>query len=189
MANEWVDRQVALCASVTALRNRYATPHDGEGELPRVSADAIIAALGQFQECVRYLNTRRSSGAVLNLASEGNVQDALYLMLRPWVQDLVSENPTDKVANRFVVKDFISREANTIIEVKFVRDAAHGKTIAREMHDDIETYRHHPHCETLVFFVYDAESLIPDQLSLKTQIEEPRRYGFRNLRCVLIVKP
>ncbi len=88
-------------------------------------------------------------------------------MLRPWVHDLVSENPTDKVANRYVVKDFISREAGTIVEVKFVRDAAHGKAIAKEMHDDIETYRHHPHCETFVFFVYDPESLIPDQTEPK----------------------
>ncbi len=53
MASEWVNRQVALCESVGALREKYSTPHDSEAGLPKVSADSIIAALGQFQECVR----------------------------------------------------------------------------------------------------------------------------------------
>ncbi len=69
-----------------------------------VACDQIVSALGQFMECVRYLNTRRSKGAKLNLENEADVQDALYLMLRPWVLDLVYENPTDKVGNRYAIK-------------------------------------------------------------------------------------
>src|SRR5262249_46997779 len=147
--------------------------------------------LDQFQECVRYLNTRRSSGAVLNLENEADVQDSIYLMLRPWVPDLIPENPTDRVANRFTIKDFLSRQARTVVEVKYIRDADHGRMISKEMHDDIETYRHHAYCDTLVFFVYDPNSLIPDQQKLREQIEEERFYkqSGRTLRCVLIVKP
>ena len=57
------------------------------------------------------------------------------------------------------------------------------------MHDDIETYRHHPQCRTIIFFVYDPDSLIPDEQGLRAQIEEPRSYAGRQLRCVLVVKP
>ncbi len=185
MSDNRVADYAALCDSLVELRDKHATLDVP----PTVDADAIIGALHQFQECVRYLNTRRSSGAILNLASEADVQDAVYLMLRPWVHDLVSENPGDKVANRFAIKDFISRAAKTVIEVKYVRDEQHGKRISSEMHDDIENYRHHPHCKTIVFFLYDPNSLIPDEQSLREQIEEDRLYSGKALRCVLVLKP
>lgn len=186
MSSDWVKQQAELCDAVVKLRGKYVFDSTN---VRSVDADAIASALSQFQECVRYLNTRRSTGAVLDLKCEADVQDAVYLMLRPWIEDLVSENPTDRVGNRFTIKDFISRLARTVIEVKYIRDTNHGRSISREMHDDIETYRHHPFCRTIVFFVYDPDSLIPNQEALREQIEEPRMYGSRPLRCVLIVKP
>lgn len=185
MSRSRIERQAKACVSTARLRQAYAPSKPTNA----LDADAIVSALQQFQECVRYLNTRRSSGAVLSLNSEADVQDAVYLMLRPWVHDLTSENPTDRVANRYVIKDFISPAAETVVEVKYVRDASHGKQLAKEMHDDIETYRHHPRCRNIVFFVYDPDSLIPDSESLRIQIEESRSYGDRPLRCVLVVKP
>jgi hypothetical protein len=140
-------------------------------------------------ECVRYLNTRRSSGAILSLDSEAAVQDALFLMLRPWLTDLVWENPTDKVAGRYTIKDFISKSAKSVIEAKFIRDAAHGRNISRELHDDIENYRNHPHCHHLIFFIYDPNALIPDRAALERQICVPREYSGVSLDCRLVVKP
>jgi REase_DpnII-MboI len=185
MNKKWLANQSELCAGAAQLNLKYA---------PQVAnaafdADGIIAALNQFQECVRYLNTRRSTGAVLKLDSEAEVQDAVYLMLRPWIHDLLSEDPTGKVGNRYSIKDFISPSAETVIEIKYVRDAKHGKDISSEMHDDIENYRHHPKCATLIFFVYDADSKIPNQEQLRLQIETARNYNGIPLRCVLIIKP
>ena len=100
-----------------------------------------MAALNSFTDIVRYLNTRRSTGAILELANEAAVQDALYLMLRPWILDLVPENPTDRIANRYSIKDFLSRSARLVIETKYVRDKEHGKALAKEINDDIENYR------------------------------------------------
>lgn len=185
MNDNKIAKQATLCANIAQLRQQYKS----EVFVSPVNVEAIVTALLQFQECVRYLNTRRSSGMLFNLESEADVQDAVYLMLRPWVHDLVWENPTDRVAGRYSIKDFLSPLAETVIEVKYVRDASHGKQISREMHDDIEVYRHHPKCKNIVFFVYDPDSLIPDQGALKQQIEEARTYGNRALRCFLIIKP
>jgi hypothetical protein len=171
---------------LSGLAQFRATSQDGT---PTVSWEQIRRALEQFMECVRYLNTRRSKGTKLSLESEADVQDAIYLMLRPWVLDLVSENPTDKIGNRFSIKDFISKSAKTVVEAKYIRDAAHGKQIARELHDDIETYRHHPSCEHLIFFIYDSESLIPDIAALTAEIDTTRVYDGRPLYCHLIVRP
>jgi hypothetical protein len=149
----------------------------------------VVAALDQFMEWVRYLNTRRSTGARLNLQSEADVQDAIYLMLRPWVEDLISENPTDKVGNRYSIKDFLSKSLRSVVEVKYIRDESHGKNISKELHDDIEVYRRHPYCDHLIFFVYDPNSLIPDVAALKRAIVTDRVYGGVPLYCHLIVLP
>ena len=154
-----------------------------------VSVDAVLSALNSFTDVVRYLNTRRSTGAVLELSNEGAVQDALYLMLRPWILDLVPENPTDKIANRYVIKDFLSLSGRFVIEVKFVRDRDHGKSLAKEINDDIETYRYHSYCDDLVFFIYDPDGNIPDAAALERHVRTSRVYDGKTLRCHGIIKP
>jgi hypothetical protein len=140
-------------------------------------------------ECVRYMNVRRSGGRLQQLGSESDVQDALYLMLRPWVTDLVFENPTGKVANRYSIKDFLLPSARAVVEAKYIRDEAHGKNVSKELHDDIEVYREHHLCDDLIFFVYDPNSFIPDQRALVSHIAIERVYPGKRLRTHLIVKP
>ncbi len=177
---------VRLCADAAEIRKKYSC-QEVRSEMGDVSD--IVNALNEFQECVRYLNTRRSQGAVLHLDSEADVQDALYLMLRPWIPDLLEEDPGSRIASRYTIKDFVSAHYRTVIEAKYIRDQTHGKSISKELHDDIETYRHHINCRHLVFFIYDPDSLIPNQRSLREQIEISRTHGSKTIYCHLIVKP
>lgn len=156
---------------------------------PRITVDVVLAALHSFTDIVRYLNTRRSRGAILDLSDEPAVQDALYLMLRPWILDLTPENPTDKVANRYTIKDFLSHSNRFVIEAKYVRSPEHGKSIARELNDDIETYRYHASCDDLVFFIYDPDGNIPDAAALERHLETSRKYDQKVLRCHAVIKP
>jgi hypothetical protein len=163
----------------------------GDASDPKLenSVMRIIAALNSFGECVRYLNTRRSKGAILQLSSEADVQDALYLMLRPWVLDLTPENPNEKIANTFAIKDFLSKANHCVIEAKFIRNKEHGKSIVSELNNDIENYRYHPYCDDLIFFIYDPDSLIPDSSALAAHITSARTYGSKILRCHAVIKP
>lgn len=166
-----------------------ASAHNDVGSL---GVEPALLALHEFDACVRYLNTRRSAGAVINIESEADVQDVLYLLLRPWILDLVWESPADKSANRYVIKDFSSRLGRFVIDAKYIRDKEHGRMISKELHDDIEMYRTHPHCDHLVFFVYDPNALIPDPRALREAIEIERNYGIgggKRLNCYLVVKP
>lgn len=147
----------------------------------------IISALEQFSECVRYLNTRRTKGTNLSLENEANVQDAIFLMLRPWVYDLIPENPTGKQANRYSLGDFYSQSAKTIIEVKYIRDKEHGRGIIGELSEDIEQYKQS--CDHLVFFIYDPDNYIPDGDALRRDLEIERSYAGRKLDCRLVLKP
>jgi len=152
-------------------------------------AITIIAPLDEFMESVRYLNTRRTEGAILRLESEADVQDAVFLMLRPWVRDLVPEDPTGKVGNRFTIKDFFSKEHRCVVEAKSIRDRDHGRSISKELHDDIESYRHHDHCDEIIFFIYDPNTHIPDAQALKRAIHAERVYDGKRLAVTVIVKP
>jgi hypothetical protein len=147
---------------------------------PAHGAGPALLALREFDECVRYLNTRRSAGAVINIQSEADVQDVLYLLLRPWIVDLAYESPADKSANRFVIKDFSSSEHRFVVDAKYIRDKDHGRLVSKELHDDIEMYRTHPRCDHLIFFIYDPDAFIPDQRALRTAIEIERSYGPHN---------
>ncbi|SRR5713101_4347224 len=156
---------------------------------PGFGFEKIVSALEQFPECVRYLNTRRSSGAVIDINSEADVQDVVFLMLRPWIFDLVPENPTDRVASRYSIKDFISKELESVVEAKYIRDKKHGREISKELHDDIEMYKNHPNCKHLVFFIYDRDAVIPDVAALRKQVEGTRNYDGKKLMVFCVVKP
>lgn len=148
----------------------------------------LIGALSEFMECVRYLNTRRSKTSLI-LDNEAAVQDALYLMIRPWVRDLIPESPTEKIANRYSIKDFLIPSLEAIIEVKYIRDESHGKNIVKEINDDIETYRYHHSCTKLIFFIYDPDALIPDRLQLENHINGPRIYSQKTIECFSVIRP
>jgi len=183
------DQIAELCGRVSKLNELHGSRTQSRpSRSESLSAAAIVSALEEFQECVRYLNTRRSE-ASLELDSEATVQDAIYLMLRPWVHDLTPESPTDRVANRYTIKDFVSPSARCIVEAKFIRDRDHGRLVSREIHDDIETYRHDPRCETVVFFVYDPNAHIPDRLALQRHVETERIYDGRRFVCRLVLRP
>ena len=110
-------------------------------------------------------------------------------MLRPWILDLIPENPTDKIANRYTIKDFVSQSGKFVVEVKYVRNAEHGKNLAKEINDDIETYRYHPSCDDLIFFIYDPDGKIPDAAALERHLRTTRSYDAKTLRCHGVIKP
>lgn len=147
----------------------------------------VLTALDSFGEIVRYLNTRRNK--VVTITSEAAVQDVLYMMTRPWLHDLVPENPTDRTANTYSIKDFVSKETRIVVEAKFVRNREHGKSITQEINHDIEMYRYHLSCDDLIFFIYDPENHIPDTLALERHVQTSRTYGDKTLRCHAVIKP
>jgi REase_DpnII-MboI len=103
----------------------------GSSNVPTPGVASILLAMREFDACIRYLNTRRSAGAIINIESEADVKDVLYLPLRPWVIDLVYESPGDKAANRFVIKDFSSASGRFVIDAKYIRDKDHGRNFPR----------------------------------------------------------
>ena len=95
----------------------------------------------------------------------------------------------NKITNTYSIKDFVSCSNRFVIEAKYVRDKAYGKSIVGEINDDIETYRYHPSCDDLIFFVYDPNSFIPDSAALDRHLRSNRTYDAKVLRCHGVITP
>jgi hypothetical protein len=154
-----------------------------------VGISHVLTILDGFMDVVRYSNNRRSGTSTISIQSEDDVQDALYFMLKPLVRDLIYEVPGSKEGNRFVIKDFRSRALRCAIEAKYIRSKDHGKSISKELHDDIEMYARDPDVHTVVFFVYDPESNIPDADELRRHIEVDRTIDQKSISVHLKLKP
>jgi REase_DpnII-MboI len=109
-------------------------------------------------------------------------------MTKPFIPDLEPESPTIKIASRFTVEDFVSKELSLVLEAKYIRDKAHGKSITKELHDDIEMYRANANCSTIIFFLYDSGRFIPSADSLVKHIETKRTYDQKALTTICIIK-
>jgi len=48
----------------------------------------------------------------INIESEADIQDVLYLLLRPWIIALPTSRPLIRQQNRFVIKDFVLHQAD-----------------------------------------------------------------------------
>jgi hypothetical protein len=81
--------------------------------------------------------------------------------------------------------DFLLPAHKIVIEMKFVRDAAHAKRIGDELIVDVDHYRKHPACETL--FVYDPAHSIRNPESLK-DLEDSRtsKDGMVEVKVLLV---
>lgn len=151
------------------------------------SVRQILAALSQFQECVRYLKNRRAK-PLFEIRNEDDVQDLIYFMLRPWIIDLTNEAPADKTANQFSIMDFNSKVVRTVVEAKYIRNKDHGKKIVKELNDDIAQY-HSTLFDSIIFFVYDPNDNIPDMGKVRSAVEVDRTVDGRKLTCYYVSSP
>ena len=120
------------------------------------------------------LSHRRKDAQPLSFESEWDVQDLLHALLRPWVSDIRPEEFTPSYAGTSTRMDFLLPKYSLVLELKYVRDRAHGKKIGDELIIDIEHYRRHPKCENLWCVIYDPKNMITNSEGLKSDIEGER---------------
>ena len=121
------------------------------------------------------LTHRRRGATSLTFESEYDVQDLLHALLRPWVADIRPEEFTPSYAGSSTRMDFLLPTHRIVLELKLVRDRAHGRKVGDELIIDIEHYRRHPDCEALWCVVYDPDHLIPNPAGLTRDLEGERK--------------
>lgn len=149
----------------------------------------IEQILESFTTCVGRLIHRGYGRQAIEMANEYDVQDLLYVMIKPLFPGLECEEYTPKYAGSHKRVDFVISEIGVVIEVKYVRDKHHAKTIFDEMKIDIESYHAHVYCDMLIFFIYDPNLRIQDAKKKIQELSGTRIIKNREMQVKIIVSP
>jgi len=101
------------------------------------------------------LTNRRKGVLALSFDAESDLQDLLHAMMRPWINDIRAEEYVPSYAGKSSRIDFLLPEHKLALELKYVRDLSHGKTIGDELTIDIDHYRKHSECDRLWCVIFD----------------------------------
>ncbi len=142
--------------------------------VPERIDEVLIVLLKGLRRAMHPLTHRRKGSQSLSFGAEYDVQDLLHALLRPWVADIRPEEFTPSYAGTSTRMDFLLPKHRTVIELKLVRDRAHGKKIGEELIIDIEHYRRHSQCDSLWCVIYDPDHLLTNVAGLKNDLEGER---------------
>jgi len=137
--------------------------------------ELLITLVRGLPRAMHPLTNRRRGATALTFQSEYDIQDLLHAILRPWIADIRPEEFTPSYAGSSTRMDFLLPAHNLVLELKLVRDRAHGRKIGDELIIDIEHYRRHPNCETLWCVIYDPNHFLPNATGLVSDLEGERK--------------
>ena len=80
--------------------------------------------------------------------------------------------------------DFLLKDEKIVIETKMTRKGLKKKEIGEQLIIDIEKYKNHPDCETIVCFVYDPNGEIDNPAGLIKDLERSEP-----IKVFVVIKP
>jgi hypothetical protein len=171
---------VALDHAVRTLLGSAVSP--GSGASP---ADQVVALCRQFPGFVRELQRRQRGRDPVLVENEYDVQDLMRAVLRLHFVDVREEETTPSHAGLRPRMDFLLKVEQVVLETKMTRAGLKQRQLAEEIAVDKESYRAHPDCRTVVFFVYDPDHRVANPAALEAELSEDDG----RLRAIVIVSP
>jgi hypothetical protein len=114
---------------------------------------------------------RRAGKHVFKIEDEYDVQDVLHSMLLVAYDDIRREEWTPSYAGGSSRMDLLVREEQAVVEVKLAREGHSDREIGGELLVDVERYRRHADCGTLVCLIYDPGDHISNPNGLSADLE------------------
>ncbi|MCK4819046.1 hypothetical protein KA005_24950, partial [bacterium] len=108
----------------------------------------------------------------IKFVNEPQLQDFIYSVLRALFASVEFEDPTEKICEKSNRLDFVLKDHNIIIEVKYVRDKAHGKKISEELSADYLRYKQSPYGKTIINYIYDPNNNIANHSLYKKGLKK-----------------
>jgi hypothetical protein len=163
------------------------TAHRPISPRPTSVDEVLMQVLKGLRRAMYPLTHRRKSLTTLAFDNEYDVQDLLHVLLRPWVKDIRPEEYTPSYAGKSTRMDFLLPEHATVVELKFVRDALHAKTVGQELQIDIGHYRQHPQCQRLWCVVFDPRQNLVNGEGMRRDLEGVHRQGDKIVEVKFLV--
>ncbi|MBV7506774.1 hypothetical protein KW850_16030 [Bacillus sp. sid0103] len=143
-----------------------------EGQVLQVDYLNIIQNIcDKFHIVARQLRSRYNSRPTLDINDEYDVQDLLHALLLQHFDDVRPEEWTPSYAGKSSRMDFLLKREQAVVEVKKTRRGLDAKTLGSQLIEDIERYKAHPDCKTLICFTYDPDGLIGNPRGLENDLD------------------
>lgn len=124
----------------------------------------------RFHLVAKQIHSRYNRRKTLDIEDEYDVQDLLHSLLQLFFDDIRTEEWTPSYAGSSSRMDFLLKKESIVIEVKKTRENLGNKEIGDQLIVDIERYRSHSSCKTLVCFVYDPDGRIKNPQGLERDL-------------------
>jgi len=106
-------------------------------------------------------------------------KNLLHALLTLEHEDIRPEEWTPNYADASSRMDFLLKLEQIVIEAKKTRSGFGARELAEQLTVDIQKYKQHPDCRTLVCFVYDPDGRIANPRGIENDLAETRT----DLRC------
>lgn len=148
--------------------------------------DRVLRVVDRFHT-VATQNKRRYDGReTLRVTDEYDVQDLLHALLKVDFDDVRPEEYSPSKGGGASRLDFLLKAPKVVIEAKMASRTLTDKKIGEQLIIDIERYRAHPDCETLVCLVYDPDHNIRNPSGLERDLS--RKDGPLTAHVVVVPK-
>ena len=176
--------------TISAALEEYVYRSQFPAEL-RKSIDSVRMALDSLPECkfrLRNLLRRSFNHEGVPLLSERDVQDLVYVMLRPTFRDIVPEhNGTGGSPPENCRIDFLLHHGRIGIECKYIGEKCSRTDIQRQLEEDKRLYKKcFPRLSMLFFFLYDPMQTLPAVPGLRKDVSETVLLQDRAFRTELL---
>jgi len=121
------------------------------------SLSLIKEILSNFPNSItKVTKNRRKGHSPFEINDEYDVQDLIYLMLKPIFNDLKEEEYTPKTGGKSTRIDLVIPSENIAVETKMIKtDDTNEDKFIREIKEDIQSYYKYTNLKWLIVFVYD----------------------------------
>ena len=163
-----------------------------EAEAKRLKEEAekpiegLQRVFSKFHLIVRKLRKRYNSRETLDVSDEYDVQDLLSALLVLYFDDIRFEEWTPSYAGKSARMDILLKKEKIVIEIKMTRKGLADKEIGDQLIIDIERYKEHADCNTLICFIYDPEGRIANSHALSGDLQSQSR---DDLKVIIVVEP
>jgi len=139
------------------------------------AAVQILAGISRrFHTFASQLTHRHDNRRPLRIKDEYDVQDVLHALLKLHFDDVRPEEWAPSHGGSSKRMDFLLKHEEIVVEAKMTRKTLAQKGVLDELTKDIETYRSHPNCRTLLCLVYDPERRCDNPAALEADLTGPR---------------
>jgi hypothetical protein len=124
----------------------------------------------RFHSVARQLRLRGEYRATLNVEDEIDVQDLLHALLRVHFDNVDTDEWTPSYSSGAPRTTLLLDDGRFAVIVKKTRPGLNGKDLSDQLQIDIERYRSHGRCSTLLCFMYDPEGRIGNPRGLEASL-------------------